>query len=62
VINVVSAPLPVVEVGLPAWLAAIATQRAAAYGVAAVLAAVLAGFGIDFLAALVFGRRRAVRH
>jgi len=62
VINVVSAPLPVVKVGFPAWLAAMATQRAAAYGVAAVLAAVLAGFGIDFLAALVFGRRRATRH
>jgi len=57
-----SASLPVVKVGFPAWLAGLATERATLYGIVAVLAAALAGFGIDFLAALVFGRKRAAVH
>ena len=57
-----SIPLPVVKVGFPAWLSGIAADRAALYGVVAVLAAALAGFGIDFLATLFFGKRRARAH
>ena len=55
-------PLQVVKVGFPAWLSGIATERAALYGLVAVLAAALAGFGIDFLATRIFGRRRTHAH
>jgi hypothetical protein len=57
-----SSSLPVVEVGFPAWLSGIAENRAALYGLVAVVAAALAGFGIDFLATLILGRRRARAH
>ena len=53
-----SVPLKVVEVGFPAAIFDLATNRAPIYGALAVLVAVLAGFGIDFLATLLFGRRR----
>ena len=62
VTGVTSVPLPVVKVGFPNWLAGMAGSSAALYGIAAVLAAAMAGFGIDFLAALVFGKKRAARH
>jgi hypothetical protein len=62
VTGVSTAELPVLKVGFPDWLARLASDRAALYGCVAVLAAALAGFGIDFLAALVFGKKRAVRH
>ncbi len=55
-----SAPLEVVKVGFPAWLSALAAERAAAYGGLAVAVAVLAGFGIDFLVRFVFGKKRPV--
>lgn len=62
VTGVSRAELPVVKVGFPDWLARLASGRASLYGGVAVLAAALAGFGIDFLAALVFGKKRAARH
>lgn len=54
--------LPVVTVGFPAWLSGIATERAALYGIFAVLAAAVAGFGIDLLTMLIFGKKRARSH
>ncbi|MBI4876008.1 MAG: TIGR02186 family protein [Acidobacteria bacterium] len=51
-----SLKLPVVRVGFPAWLSALAKQRSLLYGALATLVAAAAGFGIDFLVALVFGR------
>lgn len=62
VTGVTSAPLPVVKVGFPEWLAKMAQASAALYGIVAVLAAAMAGFGIDFLAVLVFGKKRAAAH
>jgi uncharacterized protein (TIGR02186 family) len=56
-----SVPLKVVEVGFPATIFDLATNKAPVYGALAVLVAVLAGFGIDFLATLLFGKRRAAR-
>lgn len=56
-----SVPLKVVEVGFPAAVFDLATRRAPIYGALAVLVAVLAGFGIDFLATLLFGKRRVAR-
>jgi hypothetical protein len=57
-----SVELPVVKVGFPAWLSGIATERAPFYGIFAVLAAALAGFGIDFLATRIFGKKRVGAH
>lgn len=54
--------IPVVRMGFPAWLAALAENRASLYGVTAVAIGSLAGFGIDFLATLLFGKKRAVSH
>ncbi len=45
-----STRLEVVEVGFPAYMANLATSRPWFYGVLAVIAAVIAGFGIDFIA------------
>ena len=57
-----SIPLEVVKVGFAQSVAVLATQHAAYYGVLAVLAAVCAGFTIDFLAAKLFGGRRGAAH
>lgn len=62
VVGTVSAPLPVVKVGFPAWLSALALDRSLLYGVLAVVVAAIAGFGIDFLAAFIFGRKHAASH
>ncbi len=53
-----SVSLKVVEVGFPAAVFDLATNHAPIYGALAILVAVLAGFGIDFLATLLFGKRR----
>ena len=53
-----SVSLKVVEVGFPAAVFDLATNHAPLYGALAILVAVLAGFGIDFLATLLFGKRR----
>ena len=51
VIGRMSAPLSVVEVGFPAQMASLAKENGLLYGVLAVVAAGLAGFGMDFLVA-----------
>jgi hypothetical protein len=43
------APLTAVEVGFPALMSSMARNRAALYGLLAVLVTMLAGFGMDFL-------------
>jgi len=62
IIGTTTATLPVLKVGVPAGLAKLAAERAVLYGVVAVVAAAVFGFGIDFLAALIFGRKRAAAH
>ncbi len=62
VIRQADVPIPVVRIGFPAWLAALALNRASLYGLTAVVIGSLAGFGIDFLATLLFGKKRAVSH
>ena len=62
VVREASALLPVVRTGFVAWLAGMAANRASVYGIVAVLIGALAGFGIDRLATLLFGKRRSVGH
>ena len=50
IVREAAASLKVVEVGFPAWMASVAREHASLYGGMAVIVAVLAGFGIDFLA------------
>lgn len=57
-----SLALPVVRVGFPAWMTALAKQRSLLYGVLATLVAAAAGFGIDLLVALIFGKKAATAH
>jgi uncharacterized protein (TIGR02186 family) len=57
-----SAPLNVVKVGFPAEISKLAMEKASQYGVIAVIIAVMAGFGIDFLAARLFGKKRKAKH
>lgn len=56
VVSESAVPLQVVKAGFPAWMADLARNRAAVYGGLAVMAALLAGLGIDFVT-LRFGRR-----
>lgn len=62
VVRQASAPLNVVEVGFPARIALLASERASLYGAVSVIVAMLAGFGIDFLATRVFGKKRRAAH
>ncbi len=55
VVRIHRAQLEVVKVGLPDEIYAFAMHEAPKYGAISVLIAVLAGFGIDFLAARIFG-------
>jgi hypothetical protein len=55
-------PLSVVRSGFPSWLAFLAGNRSSLYGVTAVLIALLAGFGIDFLSTRLFHSKRASAH
>jgi hypothetical protein len=52
-------PLQVMEVGFPALIAWLASQHASSYGILSVVVALLAGFGIDFVAARLFKRKVA---
>jgi len=54
-------PLKVVEVGFPALVSFLATQRSSAYGILCVVVALIAGFGIDFVAARLFERKMVGR-
>ena len=58
VIRGLAVPIEVVRTGFPAWLAAMAENRASLYGTVAVIIAAMAGFGIDFLTTRLFGRKR----
>jgi hypothetical protein len=53
--------LKVVEVGFPALIAWLAMEHASAYGIIAVVVAMIAGFGIDFITARLF-KRKVVGH
>jgi hypothetical protein len=53
--------LKVVEAGFPALVAWLAAQHPSSYGILSVVVALLAGFGIDFVAARLF-KRRMVGH
>lgn len=50
VISETMLPLEVRETGFPAWMASLAQGRPMLYGLLAVLCALAAGFGIDFIA------------
>jgi hypothetical protein len=62
VVSTASAPLPVRRAGLPAQVAQMAQQRSLAYGILSILVASAFGFTIDWLVALVFGRKAATAH
>lgn len=51
VVNTVTSPVEVIKVGFPAALSSLLYSKAPLYGAIAVVIAVIAGFGIDFLAA-----------
>ncbi len=51
VVNTITVPLKVVKAGFPAAVSALATKEPWAYGMGAIVVAILAGFGIDFIAA-----------
>ena len=52
-------PLEVVEVGFPAMIASLARNRPATYGIISIVVAIIAGFGIDFLATRLFKKKVA---
>ena len=60
VVRETSAPLNVVKVGFPVEISRLAMEKSPQYGMIAVLMAVMAGFGIDFLVSRLFGRKRRV--
>ncbi len=51
--------LRVVEVGFPALVARLAKEQASLYGIMCVIIAMVAGFGIDFIASRIFKRKMA---
>ena len=55
------ANLVVVEASFPALIARLARDQAPFYGIISVVIAMVAGFGIDFIASRVFQRRAALR-
>lgn len=55
-------PLEVAEIGFPAAIAGMARERPATYGIISVVAAVLAGFGIDFITTKIFKKKIASSH
>ena len=56
-----SSELVLEEVGFPAWMARLARERGSLYGLLSVLAALLAGFGIDFVASRL-GKKGVMAH
>lgn len=59
---IASRQLHVAEAGFAAFITRAATEQPAYYGVAAIVLAMIAGFGIDFLAARLFGRKQRPVH
>jgi uncharacterized protein (TIGR02186 family) len=59
VVNKADVDLAVVEVGFPALIARLARDRASLYGIISVIIAMVAGFGIDFIASRLFKRKVA---
>ena len=55
-VNNADVDLAMVEVGFPALIARLARERAPLYGIMSVIIAMVAGFGIDFVAARIFRR------
>lgn len=51
--------LALVEVGFPALIAHMAKEHASVYGIGSIVIAMLAGFGIDYLASRIFKRKAA---
>ena len=49
--------MDLVEVGFPALIARLAKEQAPLYGILAIIIAMLAGFGIDFIVSRIFKRR-----
>jgi len=58
VASTTTVPLRVMQVGFPAFMADMAQNRAPLYGIMAIVATMLGGFGIDFLASLLRKRKR----
>jgi len=58
VIGRAEAPLRLVEAGFPAWVAALSHDHSFLYGLLAVIAATIAGFGINALASLFEPRKK----
>ncbi|MGC8724536.1 MAG: TIGR02186 family protein [Acidobacteriota bacterium] len=56
-----SSQLVLEEVGFPAWMAKLARERGSLYGLLSVLVALLAGFGIDFVASRL-GKKGVMAH
>ena len=52
-------PLKVVEIGFPAMITSLARSHASAYGIVSIIIAMLAGFGIDFIASRIFKKKIA---
>jgi hypothetical protein len=52
-------PLKVVEIGFPAMITSLARNHASSYGVLSIIIAMLAGFGIDFIASRLFKKKIA---
>lgn len=59
---IASRQLHVAEAGFAAFITRAAAERPTWYGVAAIILAMIAGFGIDFLAARLFGRKQRPVH
>lgn len=62
VVRQTAIPVSVVRMGFPAWMAGMAENRASLYGVTAISIGTVAGFGIDFLTTLLFGKKRRTVH
>lgn len=62
IVGMQSQTIRAVRVGLPAWLAALANQKASLYGLAAVLISAFSGFAIDFIMTRLFGKKRVHAH
>ena len=57
-----TARLDVVKIGFPSRVFDLAMNRAPQYGLIAIIIAIIAGLGIDFVVARLFGTRRKVVH
>lgn len=59
VLREMAVPLEVVEIGFPAFMSALSKNHPTIYGILAVVMAMLAGFGIDFLVSRFRGKKPA---